>query len=561
MTTVTKASLCVAASVLAFSLGVPVPACADDASTLKSLQEQINELQKQIAKLQAAQTKSAKAAEKAAKVNKPAVAAVPAATPVTPTLTSKGPAEVPAPVAAPAIAQNDSLKGYVRAKTGVDITLGGFIDATSIYRSKSQGADVGSNFNTSIPFNNVANAHQSEFRESARATRLSLLATGSPDPSTKLTGYFEADFQAAASTSTQTQTNSYVPRMRHGFAGYEDSDLGLHFWAGQTWSLITPSTLGLDPLKHFMPMVVDNGFVPGANFTRAPQLRLAKDFMDKKLWVGISAESPAAVTGGLCTSGGVTTGETACYSPSNAASRFNTTYQLTNSAWTGNLQGNLTTDIAPDVVVKVAYDPGFGHYELMGVTRFFHDTTGTTFHNNTAMGGGIGAQASLPVVSKKLDFHASVLVGKGIGRYGAAQLPDYSVSPNGKLKPIGEYTALVGLVGHPSSSVDTYLYAGLEQAFRQNEAGIINNAYGYGNFGVNNANCYTPGSTACFAQTSSVWQITPGVWYRIYNGSYGKMQLGLQHSWTRRNAFSDSNGVNPHAIENITMFSVRYSPF
>jgi hypothetical protein len=572
MQKISKSGLCVA-SFLALALAAPVPARADDAAMLKSLQEQITALQKQVAKLQAAQATSEKAAKKALNSEPaPTQAArvAPAAPAPTPVAASSAPA--PATVAAASAAtpaKDNGLKGMIKAKTGVDITLGGFVDLTGVYRSKNQSADTGSNFNTMIPFNNAANAHRSEFRESARATRLSLLATGNPDASTKLTAYFETDFQGTGTGSTQTQTNSFVPRLRQAFGSYEDNALGLHLTAGQTWSLATMSSAGIDPLKPVTPMVLDSGFLPGFTYTRVPQVRIAKDFADKKLWVALSAESPQAVTGGICTAGGATatignspsTGTSPCYSAGNVASRFNSSYLVSGAAFTGNLQGSITTDVAPDVLLKVAYDPGWGHYEVFGVTRFFRDTVGSSYHNNYAMGAGVGAGAVLPVVAKKLDVTASVMAGKGIGRYSSAQMPDFSIAPDGDLKPLSQYSAILGIIGHPTPAWDTFLFAGMEQTFRHSEPGIINNAYGYGNFGVDNSNCYEAGNTSCYAQTSSTWQITPGVWHRVYDGNYGKMQLGLQYSWTRRNAFSDSNGVNPHGIENIALFTIRYTPF
>ena len=60
---------------------------------------------------------------------------------------------------------------------GVTLTPGGFFDATGIYRTHNENADVDSTF-AGIPFSGTANAHLSEFRGSARASRFSLLAEG-----------------------------------------------------------------------------------------------------------------------------------------------------------------------------------------------------------------------------------------------------------------------------------------------------------------------------------------------------------------------------------------------
>jgi len=322
------------------------------------------------------------------------------------------------------------------------------------------------------------------------------------------------------------------------------------------------NSAGINPLKPLFPPVIDAAFMPGVNYARTPQIRFVKTFDDKKGAFGLSFESPQAVTGGLCSSGTASSANNPSVSTADTCVGFNTQIRLTSSAFTANMNGNLTTDTAPDILAKVAYDPGFGHFELLGVTRFFRDTVINTGKHNYAVGTGIGAGAFIPVIPKALDFHANVMVGQGIGRYGVVQLPDYAItSATGKLKPLREYTALFGVIGHPTSALDTYLYAGWEQAFRQDE-GLNTNAYGYGNSGASNANCNViNGTTNCMAQTSSVWQITPGVWYRVYDGAYGKMQIGLQHSWTRRNTFSDNAGRDPHSINNMTLFSVRFFPF
>ncbi len=35
---------------------------------------------------------------------------------------------------------------------------------------------------------------------------------------------------------------------------------------------------------------------------------------------------------------------------------------------------NLSFNKAPDIIVKVAFDPKFGHYEMLGIGRFAHET-------------------------------------------------------------------------------------------------------------------------------------------------------------------------------------------
>ena len=148
------------------------------------------------------------------------------------------------------------------------------------------------------------------------------------------------------------------------------------------------------------------------------------------------------------------------------------------------------------------------------------------------------------------------MMGEGIGRYGSVQLPDFAFSPTGGIKPLTEVTALAGVIGHPTPALDTYLYAGYEGVRRNN---ANNTAYGYGDFNLVNSNCNVENGT-CSAQTSNVWQITAGGWEKLYQGDYGRVQIGLQGSITRRNAFSDSFGTAPHAYEDIVMTSLRFYP-
>jgi hypothetical protein len=65
----------------------------------------------------------------------------------------------------------------------------------------------------------------------------------------------------------------------------------------------------------------------------------------------------------------------------------------------------------------------------------------------------------------------------------------------------------------------------------------------------------------CTAQTALLWQVTPGVWDRVYSGNYGTLSVGAQYSLTRRNAFTGANNLDPHSYENIVMTAFRYSPF
>jgi hypothetical protein len=55
------------------------------------------------------------------------------------------------------------------------------------------------------------------------------------------------------------------------------------------------------------------------------------------------------------------------------------------------------------------------------------------------------------------------MYGSGIGRYGASQLSDVVVAPDGSLAPIKAFHALGGILVHPWAGLDIYGYAGTLQ--------------------------------------------------------------------------------------------------
>ena len=122
------------------------------------------------------------------------------------------PGEVKADVAA---AQPHDGKAHYK---GVTLTVGGFAAAESVYRSKQEEADIGSNF-AKIPFANTVSGHTSEERFTARQSRLSLLAEGDISPDTKAAFYSEFDFlagpQTANSNEVQLVQPAYPQRLRH----------------------------------------------------------------------------------------------------------------------------------------------------------------------------------------------------------------------------------------------------------------------------------------------------------------------------------------------------------
>jgi hypothetical protein len=528
-------------------LALPMSALAQTAPTvndqIKQLQNEIRNIQKQyqtqIRSLQK-QLDDLKAAQAAPKPPPPSAPGAPAPLAIPPTagvLPPPAPGGPGAPPPPPAEAQA-KRGGFLG--TGIEVSLANsFIEAASIYRSRNETADIASNFNTGIPMPNSPNYHLSEFRESAHASRLALLATGTVSEDTKLVGYVETDFNSSGTSSNSVQTNSYTPRLRLAYATLDRRDWGTYLLGGQAWSFLTMFKEDMTPRQENIPLTIDLQYVPGFTWTRNPQLRVVQHF-GNMFAAGLSLESPQAV---------VFSGPNAPLVP--------TTFN--NPGGSGlNPTATYSTDIGPDVVAKLSVDPGWGHFELYGLGRAFRSRA--NFSNRTIFGGGGGVGGIIPIVPKLLDLQADFLIGDGIGRYGSVGLPDVAVKPTGVLVPIPELQALVGLVGHPTDYLDLYAYAGIEQAGQTSFT--VNGAlpFGYGNPLYSNAGCLHEGSTVCAANTSRVWQVTGGFWWDVYKGDFGRLRVGGQGSYTERQVFAGIGG-GPNTNEGIFMGSLRYYPF
>src|SRR5271166_1700319 len=129
---------------------------------------------------------------------------------------------------------------------GITITPGGFLAGESVYRSRATGGDA-------TPFNNIfmpgSGANRiSEFFGSGRQSQITMRAEGKLKD-VKLTGYYEADFLSAGTTSNNNQTNSYTLRQRQlwGQAAFTN---GWTFTTGQMWTLATENRKGTDNLTE-----------------------------------------------------------------------------------------------------------------------------------------------------------------------------------------------------------------------------------------------------------------------------------------------------------------------
>jgi hypothetical protein len=380
---------------------------------------------------------------------------------------------------------------------GITITPGGFIEAATVTRTRAESADINSDFK-GIPFPGSSLSKVAETNFSARQTRATVLFEGKIGAA-KLSGYYEGDFLNAGVTSNNRQSNSYPFRQRQVW-GQVALDNGFSFTGGQMWTLATENRKGINNRQELLPMMVDPQYVVGFTWARQYAFRVVKDF-GGKVALGLSVEGPQATLGGrgftALTSttalGAVTTTQNFFINaPGDAAGLLNS-FDAT----------GYTVNKSPDIIAKAAFDPGFGHYEILGIISVFRNrifpcavagtnagnipapavpvvvdcpVTGTPVRsaagafNDTRAGGGLGASFLVPV-TKKLDFGVKAVAGDGIGRYGSAQLADETFRPDGTAALIRTAHALGRLEFHPNPKLDVYVYGGSEYAWRAAYAG------------------------------------------------------------------------------------------
>jgi len=481
---------------------------------------------------------------------------------------------------------------------GVTITPGGFFAAEFVRRSRALGADINTPLNA-VTMPGASANHLSEFFGSGRQSRVSMLVEGKLAHA-KLTGYVEADFLSAGITSNNNQSNSYTLRQRQAF-GQVAFDNGFSFTGGQMWSLVTETKKGVDNRSEALPMTIDAQYTAGFSWARQYGLRVSKNF-GNKVWFAVSMENPQATVsshgnaanfliGSAGAGGGLyNSGITNCTTTTNSTTGAVSTVCSPAASYAFNP--------SPDVVAKLAFEPGFGHYEIFGVYSRFRDrvfpcedvlattvcgattTAGpnaTAAYNSSKNGGGMGANARWSFDHKHIDFGLHGFGGSGVGRYGSAGLADTSLRADGTLDLIRSYQGLSTLEWH-GPKLDIYLNAGAEYASRAASFDPITlKAVGYGSPSFNNAGCFTEtgpvvggngfvpgGLSGCTADTRVLIEGTAGFWWKLYDGSKekvnrGRVQWGPQFSYVTRNAWSGSGTPNePHGIDAMLFTSFRY---
>ncbi len=486
---------------------------------------------------------------------------------------------------------------------GINITPGGFLAAEFVRRDRALASDINTPFN-SLTLPGASQSSLSEFFGSGRQSRISMLAEGQLK-NAKLSGYYEADFLSAGVTSNNNQSNSYTMRQRQAW-GQVALDSGWTVTGGQMWSLVTETKHGTDNRSEALPMTIDPNYTLGFTWARQYGIRLSKNF-NNKVWAAISMENSQAtialhsnesnfLIGSAGSGGGLYNGAISGCTATNVTNPVTGTISLLTTC---TPIAPYSFNPSPDIIGKLVFEPGFGHYEIFGLYDRFRDrvfpcggfltgetcaatglvvtslTQGAGAFNDSKNGGGFGVNARW-TFAKHLDFGLHGFAGKGVGRYAGGGLPDASIRADGSFNLVKNAQGL-GTIEWHGPKLDLYFNGGVEYAGRAfdydpNLAGYV----GYGSPFAKNTGCYTetappndngftPGSLgSCTGDTRALIEGTAGFWYRFYSGPKGKLQFGTQYSYVTRQTWGGINfsgvpgSLSPEGVDGMVFTSFRY---
>ena len=471
---------------------------------------------------------------------------------------------------------------------GVNLSFtGSFIAAETADRTAATAGDINTPF-TGVPLENSEAYNLSEFYGTGRQSRLAFKATGKL-PNVALTGYYEMDWLGAGVTSNSNQSNSYVLRQRQLWADAKTSS-GWDFSGGQGWSLAAETAQGLTRGTEILPATIDAQYEAGFVWSRQYSFRVSKDF-GKSFFLGASVENAETLNpGGNNLPSNVLLG-----SAGTAGGLFNA-----GESASGSNLANYSFNYTPDFIVKMAIEPGWGHWEVFGVERNFRDriypcltatstssgcevaSTTTAPYNSTATGAGIGGGFRAPLVTKAVTVGLKGLWGQGVGRYGSSTITDVTLRPNGTISPVHGFSALSTLEMNPSPNFNLYFNYGGDYEARDYALNGTTQV-GYGNRSADMSGCgiepastssnptadpTTPGNSTngCKGNNKDVQEFTGGYWWNIIAGPKGRLRQGVQYSLIRRDLWSGAAGTgsvtNPgggaHGNDNMIFTSFRY---
>ena len=418
-----------------------------------------------------------------------------------------------------------------------DLLIGGFMDLTDVTRSTNPGNGLSTNF-SSFPFTTTAagapnpTGNLSETRFSAQNSRLTLTAT-SKVGGADLKGYIEADFLGNTAQNLNVTSNSDGLRMRLYWVQYRKN--GFEFFAGQSWSMMTPNRNGISPMPGdlFYSQNVDTNYQMGLTWMRTPQVRFIAH-PSSAVTAGVSIENPQQYTGSaVVLPAAFTTGEVDTGSGSSAIG-----------------SSSPTPNVYPDIIGKVAFDPKTGsthqHIDvafLMSGFKTFNAATSTT---SSLTGSGESVNLVLEPV-KNFKFVATNYFTKGGGRYIAnTNIPDFIVNPDFSMANVQAWS---GIYGPEITARNSLLYGYYSLAKVNQNVTLDANGktpIGYGVAGSQTAN-------------QKIQEMTVGLTQTFFrDAKVGGLQMMLQYSRLQRTPFSVPAGTPATATMNMFYINIRY---
>jgi hypothetical protein len=414
------------------------------------------------------------------------------------------------------------------------ITPVGFMDFTSVWRSRNGGSGIGTNF-AGIPYRtpDTFQSNLSESRFSMQNSRIGFRVDANVKGS-HVIGYMEADFLGNNPTNVAVSSNSNTLRSRLYWVDLRHSQWEV--LGGQTWSLATPNRVGVSPLPGdvFFSYNMDVNYQAGMVWGRIPEFRVAYHFPNDKAAFAIALDSPEQYAGG-------TNGSAAATYPA-ALSKFYPGGELNNGTTTLGVPNR-----APDVISKIVFDPSKRlHAEVGGLARFFQLYNPVTATHYSATGGAGFVNLDFGLTNE-LRVLTHNYWGDGGGRYIFGQAPDLIARADGSPSLLHAGSTVDGLE-YTHKNTTLFSYYGLVYINRNVTLDADGKPIGWGYTGAPNG------------QNRSVQEGTFGFIQNFWkDAKYGALSLIGQYSYLTRNPWYVATGNPNNAHANMVFIDLRYT--
>jgi hypothetical protein len=443
--------------------------------------------------------------------------------------------------AAPATPQgNAPQENPLQIRVGTAyITPVGFMDFTGVWRNHTVGSGIGTNF-AGIPYGTVFQNSLSEARFSMQNSRIGFRVDAMVKGA-HVIGYMESDFLGNNPGNVAVTSNSNTLRSRLYWV-----DVRKGAWevlGGQTWSLITPGRTGISPLPGdlFYSQVIDVNYQSGLTWGRIPELRLVYH-PSPKAALAVALDSSEQYVGGSAGAPQITL--PAAFASATQFSLTAGNAEFNNGATTLNVP-----NVAPDVIVKAAFDPlARVHFEVGGLERQFKLWNPTTFVTHSATGAGGFLNFNVGIF-KGFRLITNTFYSDGGGRYIFGEVPDLVMRTDGSPSPI-----------HAASTVDGFEYTKGNSFFYAYYGGIYVPAnvvidttgkpVGYG----------WQGAGAPSSQNRVIHEGTFGLNQTMWKDArYGALTLMGQYSYLTRDPWAVAADAPRQALTNMVFLNLRYT--